>query len=282
MGSEYKTLTFTTNGFNERVVVPGREGLFVLWPIYFNNHSGVGTAKQTWQQGVLPLYSFERSPMRDSTTVIWPFFSYIDNREKGYREFDAPWPLVEFARGEGKTTTRVWPFFSQSHNATLQDDFYLWPVYKYSRARLDPLDRTRVRICFFLYSDTVNKNIETHASSRLQYLFPFFLKRKDLNGNTRLQVFAPLEPFVLGSHKIERDYSPLWSVWRQESNPRAGATSQSLLWNLYRRDTRPTYRKTSLLFGLFQYQSGPEGGRARLFYIPLGKRGAGGQEPAPK
>ena len=68
--------------------------------------------------------------------MLWPFFNVIDDREKKYREWDAPWPLVEFARGEGKTTTRVLPFFSQAQNATLEDDFYLWPIYKYRpRAR---------------------------------------------------------------------------------------------------------------------------------------------------
>jgi hypothetical protein len=168
----------------------------------------------------------------------------------------APWPLVEVARGEGKTITRFWPIFSRAHSAKLQDDFYIWPIYKYTRATMPPLDRTRTRIIFFLYSDIVDRNTETQKSASRSYLFPFYLKRKDFNGNTRLQVFAPLEPFVPGSHKIERDYSPLWSVWRQETNPNTGAASQSLL------------------FGLFQYQSGPEGNRVRLFYIPLGGHAA--------
>ena len=127
---------------------------------------------------------------------------------------------------------------------------------------------------FFLYSDIVDRNTETQKSASRSYLFPFYLKRKDFNGNTRLQVFAPLEPFVPGSHKIERDYSPLWSVWRQEANPNTGAASQSLLWNTYRRDVTPGHKKVSLLFGLFQYQSGPEGNRVRLFYIPLGGHAA--------
>jgi hypothetical protein len=281
VGHESKQITSATNGFGEAVVVPGHESLFVLWPIFFNDHTGIGTTNAVWQQGALPLYSFERSPLRDSTTIIWPFFSRIDDREKKYREWDAPWPLIEWARGEGKTTTRIWPFFSQAHTATLQDDFYLWPIYKYNRARLDPLDRTRVRIAFFLYSDTVDRNTETKASARRTYLWPLFIKHRDFIGNTRFQVLSPLEPFVQGSHKIGRDYSHLWSVWREEASPRRGTTSQSLLWNLYRRDTAPSYKKISLFFGLFQYHSGPEGAGTRLFYIPLGKHGAAASTPPP-
>jgi hypothetical protein len=202
--------------------------------------------------------------------VLWPFFNKIDDREKKYQEWDAPWPLIEFARGEGKTTSRVWPFFSQSHNATLEHNFYMWPIYKYERARLAPLDRQRMRILFFLYSDTIDKNTETGKADRRNYLWPLFIHRRDFNGNERLQVLAPLEPFVQGSHKIPRNYSPLWSIWRAESNPTTRANNQSLLWNLYRRDAAPDRKKVSLLFGLFQYQSEPEFKRWRLFYIPMG------------
>jgi len=60
-------------------------------------------------------------------------------------------------------------------------------------------------------------------------------------------------------------------IWRDEKNATTGASSQSLLWNLYRNERTPEAKKCSLLFGLFQYQKGPEGKRVRLFYVPLGK-----------
>ena len=103
-------------------------------------------------------------------------------------------------------------------------------------------------------------------------MWPFFTHRRDFNGNTRLQMLALLEPFLVGSHKIERNYSPVWSVWRAEKNQQTGAASQSLLWNLYRRDAAPDRKKISCLFGLFQYESAPEGKQLRLFYIPFGKQ----------
>jgi hypothetical protein len=278
VGHEYKDVTTKTNGFNDVQTVPGHESFFVLWPIFFNDHKDVGTPNITWEQGVLPLYNFEHSALRDRTTILWPFFSRIEDRGKKYLEWDAPWPLIEFARGEGKTTSRVWPFFSQSHSAILEDDFYLWPIYKYNRARLPPLDRERSRILFFLYSDTIDKNTETGLFNRRTYLWPFFIHRHDFNGNTRLQVLALLEPFVPGSHKIPRDWSPLWSVWRSEHNPKTEAASQSLLWNLYRRDATPAQKKISLIFGLFQYQSDSRGKQVRLFHVPLGRNKASGTE----
>jgi len=277
VGMEHKDVTSRTNGFNEIQTVPGHDRLFILWPIFYNNHTGLGTENPGWQQAALPLYSFERSPQRDSTTVIWPFFSRVDDRQKKYREWDAPWPFIVFARGEGKTTDRVWPFFSQSHNPTLEHNFYAWPIYRYTRTRLAPLDRQRTRILFFLYSDIIEKNTETKQARTSSYLWPLFTHRRDFTGRTRLQVLAPLEPFVPGSHKIERDWSPLWSVWRDEADPNTGAASQSLLWNLYRWEAAPEHKKVSILFGLFQYQSGPENRQVRLFYIPFS---AGRPKPA--
>ncbi len=269
VGNEHKGITTKTNGFGDVTTVGGHDSFFALWPLFFNTRSGIGTTNEQWQQASIPAYTFLRSPQRDSTTVIWPFFNYIDDREKKYREWDAPWPFIVFARGEGKTTSRVWPFFSQAHSQKLESEFYLWPIYKYNRVKSAPLDAERTRICFFLYSDKKENNTETKAQRRRVDFWPFYVHRHDFNGNRRLQVLAPLEPFVPGSKGVERNLSPLWSLWRSEKNGKTGATSQSLLWNLYRRETTPAARKTSLLFGLFKYSSGTEGKTMRLFYIPL-------------
>ncbi len=116
------------------------------------------------------------------------------------------------------------------------------------------------------------RNTETGASRRRTDLLPFFTRQRDFNGNTRLQVLAILEPFVPSSKSIERDYSPLWSLWRAEKNAQTGAASQSLLWNLYRRETAPGSTKWSALFGLVQCQSDRQGQRVKVFYIPFGSR----------
>ena len=276
-GHEQKTLTYKTNSFDTVEAVPGHDKWFALWPIYFNTRTGLGTTNEAGELSFLPFYSQLRSPARDSTSVLWPFFNVIDDREKKYREWQLPYPIVVFARGEGKTTDRVWPFFGQSHNATLASEFYAWPIYQHRHLQAAPLDRDRKRILFFLYSDLIQKNTETGKSSRRVDFLPFFTRFRDFNGNTRLQIFAPVEPFLPNNSSIERNYSPLWSVWRAEQNAATGAASESLLWNLYRHDREAGAEKYSLLFGLFRYQSGCTGSRWRLFFIPLGQ-----PRPAPQ
>jgi hypothetical protein len=87
-------------------------------------------------------------------------------------------------------------------------------------------------------------------------------------GNERLQVFSPLESVLPGQRGIERNWSPLWAVWRAEDNATNGHRSRSLLWNLYRSETTPVAKNTSLLFGLFQYKYDGATEKLRLFYFP--------------
>ena len=271
VGSEHKDVTTQTNGFGDTNLVGGHDKFFALWPIYFHDNNGIGTDNPEKFRAVIPLYDYLRSPKLDSTTVLWPFFTWIDEREKKYHEWQGPWPFVIFARGEGKTTDRVWPIFSQSHNNELESDSYLWPVYTFRRTHSDPLDLRRTRVVFFLYENTVEKNTATGVDKRRVDMWPFFTYHRDFNGNNRLQILAPVEPAVPNNRGIERNWSPLWSLWVSENNPKSGARSQSFLWNLYRHESTPTSKKCSLLFGLFQYQSDTDMKRLRLFYIPVFK-----------
>jgi hypothetical protein len=269
VGNEHRDVTLSTNGFGETEIRAGHDQFFALWPVYFHQNNGLGTENPEKFRAALPLYAVSRSPKRDSTSVLWPFFTWIDDREKKYREWEGPFPLVVIARGEGKTTTRFFPLFSRSHNSTMEVDYYLWPIYKINRLHTDVLDRERTRIVFYLYQDLREKNLETGAERKRIDFWPLFTWRREFNGNDRLQILALVETAVPNNRGIERNWSPLWSLWRSENKPRAGAASQSLLWNLYRRDTTPAAKKCSLLFGFFQYQSDSKMKKLRLFYLPV-------------
>jgi hypothetical protein len=252
-GSEHKDVTTRTNGFGDVRVIGGHDKRFVLWPFYLEQKLEVGTPSNIWQQVSFPAYGLERSAQRDFTSVLW-LFTHVDDHEKKYHEWGMPWPFIEYARGEGKNTTRFWPLFSHAQSPTQESDFYLWPVYLYRHSHGESLDRRRTRIVFFLYSDLVEKNTETGASRRRQDFWPFFTRRQEFDGKTSFQSLALLESFLTGSHKFDRDWSPVWALWRTENDPRACVQTKSLLWDLYRRDTTPGKRKTSILFGLFHFE----------------------------
>jgi hypothetical protein len=269
VGKEQKFLTTLTNGFGDVSIIGGHDRSFVLWPFWFKQNNEIGTDDPEKFRASIPAFVVTRSPQRDVTSVLWPFFSWIEDREKKYHEWEGPWPFVIFTRGEGKTTSRVFPIFSQSRNPFKESDSYLWPVYRYKRLHSDPLDQQRLRILVYLYEDTIEKNTQTGAQERRVDMLPFFTWRRDFNGNERLQILAPIEPVLPNNRGVERNWSPLWSLWRAEQNPREKKSSESLLWNLYRQETAPAHKKVSLLFGLFQYQNDDDTKQTRLFYLKI-------------
>jgi hypothetical protein len=268
-GREHKDVTTQTNGFGDVSTVPGFDHSFYLWPFDLSQDDNLGTDNQEKFRASIPFFAITRSPQRDATTILWPFFTVIDDRGQKFHEWQAPWPLVIFTHGESLTTSRVFPLFSLAHSPTREADSYLWPLYVYTSFHQDPLDQRRTRFAYYLYDRLSQKNTETGQERVRLDLWPFFTWHHEFNGNERLQVMAPLEPGVPDNPGIERNWSPLWSLWRAENNPQTGASSQSLLWNLYRRNQTPEQSKVSCLFGLYQWQAETGEKSLRLFYIPV-------------
>jgi hypothetical protein len=272
-GAEHKEITTRTNGFGQVELVPGRDMQFALWPFYAHNDLDIGSTNPIQQRLLLPFYSLQRSPAKDRDLYLWPVGpTFVRDRELGYDQTSFLWPMFAFAHGEGKQATRVWPLYSVTKFKESESQVYLWPLYYHKEVHRDPLDRHITRIAFFVYTGIETKNRQTGRSSARSDLWPLFTSRRDTEGNERFQVLSVFSPIMPENQAIQRVYEPLWALWRSEKNPTTGARSQSLLWNLYRRDTTPGTRKTSVLFGLIQHQSGPDGKRWRFLHLPAGKR----------
>lgn len=266
IGRELRLPHTKTNDFGHPVPVPGHRKNFLLWPFHFNDRTAVGTTNEVHEHAVLPFYTAYRSPARDSTTLLWPFFTYTQDRKKNYREWGLPWPFIGFARGEGKHLNRVWPFFSRNSNGHLRSDFYAWPLLKINEAKASLLHRKRYSVLFYLYSDLMEANTETGQTRRRRDLWPLFHWKRELDGRERLRIPALVEGILPNNKSVERNWSPVWSLWRSEKNPNTGTSSQSLLWNLWRRETSPGHEKSSLLFGLVQYETDASGRRWKWFH----------------
>jgi hypothetical protein len=269
-GTEHREPKRITDSEGDTRLIPGYDKHFVLWPLWLYQRGEIGTENPTVTYGSLPLFGVRRSPLLNSEFLL--LFNHTVDREKHYREWGTPWPLVVFARGEGKTANRVWPLFSRVDKGPLHTEFYAWPLWYRHTADLPNLYRDRKRIVFFLWSDLTERNKKTGREFRRRDLWPLFTHRQDLNGNTRLQIFAPVEPMLPNNKSFERGWSPLWSLWRAEHSSKTGASSQSLLWNLWRRDATTNSVRTSFLFGIVKTERTEEGRRWRWFWVGGKKR----------
>jgi len=269
---EHKAVTVRENLIEEPNVVGGHSKEFILWPVYIRHFTGIGTENPEFQLSVFPFYYEQQSTYRDATTILWPFFGWLDEKKNDYREYRFPYPLIVWSEGEGETGWRVWPLYGDFYRRGARINYTLWPVYRASHLYDTDFERDRKRVLFIVYNDIKERNRATGDMSHKTYLWPLFLAERELDGRRRFQMLALLEPAFPVGKSIRRNWSPVWSVWRSESNPATGRSSESLLWNLYRTDRTDGSRKTSLLFGLVQYQSSPERRGWRLLYIPFGEK----------
>lgn len=272
-GHERKSLTYRTNTVGELEPVGGHEKWFGLWPFYAKGDYGIGTTNTMRQRMFLPFYSHAESPARDSTTYLWPFgVTLSEDREIGYRQTAVMWPLFIRARGPGKQEDRFWPFYGRTRYEELTSRFYLWPLLAQRRVSRGPLKRDIDQVGLVLFNATRERNEETGKTQKRASLWPLFLWKRDWEGLESFQCLAPLSALMPKNASIARTYAPFFALWRTENNAQTGAGSVSVLWNLYRQERTPLRKKCSLLFGLFQYESGSAGKRVKLFFIPFRRK----------
>jgi len=276
VGREDKVPTQLTNTWDEIELVGGHQKRFLLWPLAFSTKSGLGTTNAATNRMVLPLFARQRSPARDSTTVIWPFFTHTDNRQLGFQEWGLPWPFIGWADGSGKTMRRFWPVWGATRTPSQERDFAFWPLYTHRHIRSAPLESERWRGLWFLYDHSYDRSTETGAERRRRDLWPLFSWRRDFEGRERLQVLAPLETLIKNNEAIERTYSPVWSLYRSEENPRAGRLSQSLLWSLWSREVSTNASHSGAFFGLVRTRRDDHGRQWRFFWLPFSKQESSG------
>ena len=279
VGHEHLDPGTRVNLAGDQELVPGHDKTFALWPFWFRNRLGLGSSNVVRVDATIPLYYVERSPLRDHTEIGFPFFSWTDDRGQKYRQWNVPWPFVSFARGEGKTLDRVLPLFSVGHTATYDSQLYLWPAYRRRHTKTQYYDRERWQIGVVLYAELTEGNPQTGQYLHRKDSWPLFSWSRDKDGKERLQALALIEPMRRGLG-VERNWSPVWSLWRQERDTKSGAEMQSLLWNLYRRESADGTTKGSLLFGLVQYEKSPAGRRWRWFHLGPRLASPGAAAPA--
>ena len=264
VGRETKDITTRTNLVGDVVTLPGHEKFNLLWPVYWQHDLGLGGENERRIRGVFPLWWADRAPARDHTAVLWPFFSWTDDREEGWRQWNLPFPVFARARGEGKTLDRFWPIYSHGRKEGFESKLWFWPLYRWRRVEGANFHTEKTTLGIVLYRDIEQHRREPGTTRRVRASLPFFFQEIEPDGRRRLQVPALFEP-LNDSRGVRRNWSPLWSLYRREDHPAEQAASESLLWNLWREDTRGGVTRGSLLFGLVQYHNAPDARRWRLF-----------------
>ncbi len=275
--------------YGQKTVGDSLRDEFALWPIYMKSDREFYGA-QINSLAILPFYYGLDMPGRKQRTYGWPFFTYIDNTNRNFKRYDMPWPFVTFSRGD-VNTNRIFPLFSVKKEEDSESGYALWPLYSWRSHKLDDYEIKKRAIAYFLYKDVQNiPRVEGGRDSRAINLWPLFTYRRLPDGTAYFNFISPLETFLQDNAPRERNWRPLWTLFRWDKDEEGNHVS-SFLWNTFRTestkkgvkvDLRPiipviSYENTDekdkfhILGGLFGYSKDKENNKKTLkfLFIPV-------------
>jgi hypothetical protein len=237
------------------------EKYFAAWPFFLYQRRGLDGEEPDEVRVVFPFYATLRSPLRDQTIALWPLFTYTEDRERGYEQWDVAWPFFKYARGESRQALFIFPLYMEDRKL-LRDEYLFNEIRYHDFAVLFPLfirqteeyigsRRERWRILWYLYSDTREEGRD--GSRRRIDAWPLLRYERDREGNVSFQTLALVEAILLRNEWIERNYSPLWALYTYRENP-AGESVHSFLWNLIRHEEAHGGRSIEVLGPLFAFR----------------------------
>ena len=230
---------------------PTKERQFILWPFV---HTATDYRPDRGQIGsgffIFPLAGHYRgkpdpdAPSYRMWTFLWPFFS-------GYRQseqfrYHLPWPFYQHARqktNDGYTTkTYLWPFYGSANRPQRQYWFSLWPVLQSWKRQTE--SGTAERFWFLPFYWSSKRTEQNQVVARTTHIWPF---TGYIQADDQVRFWAPAPWYKATGDGITRNYAPFWRLYTYARN---GAK-----------------RQHQLLWGLWQYQTGPQELEASLFPV---------------
>lgn len=269
---------------------------FVMWPFWtsvcydYPNQKGRGFV-------LFPVYGRVDVGDRHARMLLPPFFKY-EWTGGNHRALNAPWPFVQYSRGE-IDKLYFWPLFGRKALAHERQWFALWPLVSGQCSELPAATVRRFRALPLVFYESTyalqqaadggtGRVEKATASSRYFKLWPLLSYRREADySQFRTLALWPLKQ----TPGIERNWAPLWSLYSRE---RAGEVRQTeLLWGLYRHRQNATARTLSLfpllqtasdrpkdsrswslLYGLMGYKrEGLHKSLQLLYFIHVGRQG---------
>ncbi len=251
----YGSKTAPNNALNEQ---------FALWPLYIKRDREF-YGERISSLALLPFYYSMDMPGRSQRTYAWPFFTYIENTNRNFRRWDMPWPLITLSRGD-VNTNRIFPLFSVKKEKDYESGYAIWPLYSWRKHTLPDYEIKRRAIAFFLYKDVQNIPItERGRDSRVINVWPLFTYKRSTDGKAYFNFISPLEVFLSDNPPRERNWRPLWTIFRWDKDEEGNHVS-SFLWNTFRTESTKKGVKVELrpIIPVVSYENTEEQGK---FYI---------------
>ena len=270
---------------------------FVLWPFWTSVHYDYPDQKGGGFV-LFPVVGRVDVGDRHSRMLLPPFFK-VEWAGESHRAVNAPWPFVQYSRGD-TDKLYLWPLFGRKAMANERQWFALWPLVSGRRNDLPTATVRRFQALPLVFYESRHalqpvadggspRPAQARAEARYFKLWPLVSYRRE-GDDSQLRALAlwPLKQ----TPGIERNWAPLWSLYSRE---RAGDVRQTeLLWGMVRHrrsgtartlsvfpllqaasDKAAASRSWSLLYGLAGYErDGLHKSFRLLYFLHVGRRTA--------
>ncbi len=237
---------------------------FILWPVFIRETRYEEGRPALTKRMIWPLYVLEDTPSYRKRIYLWPFFQRVWSRDGRFRQWDFPWPFVQWQRGEERRGFRLWPLFGFRKKPDYESNFVLWPLFQGEHLRRG--DEEEIAGRFLLLSSY--RKIVRRGEERERFVraWPLFLYWSRSGSGESLFYFPALLPFY--DEGLERNLGPLlrlFEVYRFADERHY----VRLLWGLYRYEVEAGIKIHELAF-LFSYKHSPTGREVKLLHGLLG------------
>lgn len=244
---------------------------FILWPFFFHQRNDLNTRYPSKLIFFFPFYGRNESARTLTRTYLWPIFhTTLDKRTGKKVYFGLAWP---YRFGEGQFD--LWPLYGVKRE--VEEDalgergvrrrfrrFVLWFIHRYDRTEDDVRRSVRLWLLpvYWRFHDLEKSTGQEDLEWRVWPLVGY----RRVNGRSALEFPSPLP--IRQAKPMERFYARLWQLFLYRNNPEEKGWEALFAAVTYRNQKKEERRTFSVLGGLFETRSGPEGIRLRFFYLP--------------
>jgi len=238
-----------------------------------------------------PFYGkrWKRSSESNSSTLLWPFFSWGYDIKTGGFELNFPWPLVQIqtCRNPHIKKEIFFPFLGK-YEYKNRETFFITPLYFSLKSRSKSFNSEyyiNAVIIWYFKREYLKEPSQIYGRSwRYFKIWPLFHYEKDDRGNSSFNLLSLLP--MRDPEGYERLYQPFWTIL-EYSRFQSGEKRLGILCRIYYQRWSKDYlyikmpfifsygisqgklSKLSFLFSIFSYKNDITGRSLRLFWIPL-------------
>ena len=178
---------------------------------------------------LFPVYGHSKTEAGETWMFIPPFFRHSTGK-KGTENVYL-WPFVQTATTKNEDKLYVWPLYGRRTTPDETKRFWLWPFVSQRHEQKAKADITHFRLFPFVYSES-DRSVAAVTNVTHRYVSVWPLVSYDRTKNETKRVRIPdLWPFR-DTPPIERNLSPLWTVYGYERTPMG--RENKILWGMAR------------------------------------------------